>query len=106
MPVNVISRTRPATAGVSQGSVSRTVSADTGRTGSDSRASHFPFCKPETVANDWSTVAGTSSSDASHLKIRRTRATRLLMTLRQRSASIIFWRTAFNASGPNSRAGV
>ena len=46
-----------------------------------------------------------SSSDTAHLKMRFTAPIRLLMSPRESLASIIPWRMAFSAKGPNNEEG-
>jgi hypothetical protein len=58
------------------------------------------------VVNPVKTLTGTICSEAAHLKQRFTLPIRWLTRDRQSPAWIIFSRTVFNASGPNSPAGV
>jgi len=66
----------------------------------------LPFSRPSTLVS-WSWIdAGSISSEAPHLNIRRMRSIWRLMYFLDQSSSSIFWRHAFKRRGPNSLAGV
>jgi hypothetical protein len=100
-PVSRWNSTSPRTNRFKNGSVASTVASSTGRTGSVSWPALRPLRSPATVESAWCTVAGTSCSDAAHLKIWTTRAVCRLTELRHHAASMNRCRIAFSASGPN-----
>src|SRR5262249_24281479 len=88
------------------GRIASTWASGTGWTGALSRAAERPLASARTAVNAWWTDGGGGSFSTAHLETRTIRPTRLLISLRHRSASTIACRTAFRASGPKSLAAV
>ena len=83
-----------------------TSASGTGLTGAVSRAAVRPIRSPSTDRSPSNTAGGTNSSLAHHLKNRRMRLTRALVTFRDRSRTdTMCSRTAFSFFGPNWAAG-
>jgi hypothetical protein len=95
-----------ATWGERWGRIARIAASDTGATGPVSFAAERPLRSPLTRLRAWWTWTGSSSLSTAQPNSCRMRLTSLLISLRDRPASIIACRTFFRATGPKSTAGV